>query len=94
MSGIKQPLGVKLCLQLLERDLKIADPLRHKLAAVELIDPVPRIDGYAPPYGDAHSVFRTKTELSGTSLEHHAFQTALGILERKIVMPGGIDFVI
>ena len=91
---IKQALFLQPCLELLKGDLQIAGPLGHQLGAVELIRPVAHEHGDAPPRRHPHAALRTEAEPGGAAFEHHAAQAALTVLERKIVVPGGVDLVV
>ena len=94
MGRIEQALCGKLFLQLLKGDLQIADALRHDAGAIQLIGSVAQIYGNAAEHRNAHAVFRPEAQSGGAALEHDAAQAALAVLQRKIVVPGGIDLVV
>ena len=81
-------------LQLLKSEIKVSHPGRDQLCAVQLINAVPLIDRNAADRCHTHSVFRAKTDPGGAGSEHHALQAALCILQREIMMAGGIDLII
>ena len=94
VSRVKQPLGGKLCLELLVGYLKIACSLGYEIGAVELIGSVARKDRYTPKSSDAHSAFRAKAQLGRTAFKHDAAKTALCILEREIMVSRRIYLIV
>ena len=94
MGLVEEPLLPQLFLQLLEGHVKVPHPVGAQGIAVELIGPVPREDA-DPAHGqDLHAVLRPEPEAQGLSLEHDAPQGPLCVLQRKIVVPGGIQLIV
>ena len=94
MRRIKEALFGEPCLQLFKREIKISHSGRDQLCTIQLIRSVPLIDRDAADRCHAHPVFRAEADSGRAGAEHHAPQTAVRILQREIMMAGGIDFII
>ena len=94
MLAREKPLFVELALELLKRDLQIACALRQQRAAIELVRAVARVNAHAPERRNAHAALRAEAQLHRAAFEHDAADTALRVLERKIMMPGRVYFII
>lgn len=91
---VKQALPGELFLQLLERDIQIARAVCRQRAAIELVRAVAREDSHTSICDHLHPVFWPEAQALGTGTEHDAFECPLRILERKVMVAGGIDFII
>ena len=91
---VEQSLLPQLLLQLLEGHAQIAHALRRQPGAVQLIRSVSRIHADPPGGDDLHPVFRSEPQPHGAGLEHHALQAALAVLQREIVVPGGVHLIV
>ena len=94
VRGIEETFPRELFLQLFKGDLQVAHALRHHAGGVELIDAVAREHRHAPENRYAHAVFRPEAKLERAALEHHAAQAALAVLQREVMMAGGIDLIV
>ena len=94
MRRVKQALGLQLLLELLKGDVQVAHAVGREGVAVELIRPVARKHAHAPRGDDLHAVFRSEAQPQRGIFEHHAAQRAALVLERKIMVPRGINFVV
>ena len=94
MRAVKQALFLQLFLELLISGIQVAHAARYEPRAVELIRAVARIDRDAADGRNAHTARRTKAQRLCAAAEHHAPQTALGVLEREIVVAGRVDLVV
>ena len=90
----EQALSLQLQLELLKGDMQIADALRRERRAVELVGSVTREHGNAPARNDLHTRLRPETQAHGAALEHDAADGALAVLQREIVMAGGVNFIV
>ena len=90
----KKPLLEELFLELLEGDVQVAHALRAELRAVELIRAIAREYADAAKGDDLHAVFRAEAELCRHAAEHHAPERAPLVLEREVMVPGGIELVV
>ena len=91
---VKQPLCLQFLLELLKGDVQVAHAVGREAVAVELIRPVARKHAHAPGGDDLHAVLRAKAQPQRRIFEHHAAQRAAFVLERKIMMPGGVNFIV
>ncbi|MPM76559.1 hypothetical protein SDC9_123558 [bioreactor metagenome] len=91
---VEQSLFKQLRFQLLKRHRQIAHAIRRQSAAIELIGSVPGEDRDSAPGDGLHAVFRPEPQPLGLRPEHNAPQRPIPVLQRKIVVPGGIDLVI
>ncbi len=94
MGRVKKTLCGQLGLQLLKCSIKITDTVHGHRGAVKLIDAVTGIDGDLTHGDDFHAIIRPKTESNCISLKHDTFQRCRFILQREVMMTGGIDLVI
>ena len=94
MVRVKEALGMELGLQLLESHRQIAGSLGRQGIAVQLVGTVPWKHGDPPGHHHFHAVFRPKAQLYGAALEHDAAQCALRVLQGKVVMAGGVYFIV
>ena len=94
VGRVEQPLPVQLLLQLLKGHIQVAHAVGGQTAAIQLIRAVPRVDADAAGGDDLHPVLRLEPQLHGRALEHHAPQSALAVLQRKIVVAGGVYLVV
>ena len=90
----KQALPRQLFLQLLKGHVKVPRPLRGQADAVELVLPIPGKNGHPPGGDDLHPVLRAEAQGGGVPPEHDAPQCPLAVLQRKIVVPGGIHLIV
>ena len=90
----KKPLLEELFLELLESDVQVTHALDAELRTVELVRAVAREHADAAKGDDLHAVFRAEAELSRHAAEHHAFERAPLVLEREVMVPGGIELVV
>ena len=90
----KQALFLKPGLKLLVGYLEVAEALGDYRLAVELVRAVARIDADAAVSRDAHAALGPKTQLTRRGAEHYAFERALRVLEREIVVPGWVYLVV
>ena len=80
VGRVKQALGLELGFQLLKGHVQVSHPVRGQIGAVELVGSVPGEDGNLAQRQHLHAVFRAKPEADGAGLEHHAAQSAGGVL--------------
>ena len=91
---VEKALFAKRFFELLEGDVQIAHALHAQVRAVELVSAVARKNADAPEGHDLHAVFRSEAELCRHAAEHHAAKRAPLILERKVMVPRGVAFVV
>ena len=94
VSRVKKALRLELGLELLKGHCQISRAQGREGIAVELIGSVPWKHGDAPGRHHRHAVFRTEAQLGRRPLEHDAPEGTLRVLEGKVVVPGGIHFVV
>ena len=90
MSLVKQALLPQLFLQLLKGHAQVAGALGRQAGAVQLVGAVAGIDADTAGGDDLHTVFRAEAQTRGAAPEHNTLQTALAVLQRKVVMAGGV----
>ena len=90
MAFVKQALLPQLFLQLLKGHAQVAGALRRQAGAVQLVGTVAGIDADTAGGDDLHTVFRAEAQARGAAPEHNTLQTALTVLQRKVVMAGGV----
>ena len=90
MDLVKQALLPQLFLQLLKGHTQVAGALGRQAGAVQLIGAVAGIDADTAGGDDLHTVFRAEAQARGAAPEHNTLQTALAVLQRKVVMAGGV----
>ena len=86
MGRVEQALRGELGFELLKGHLQIPCAFRHQGIAVQLIRPVPGIDGNPAKGGDAHPALRTKAKPGSAAFEHNTAQAALAVLQGEIVV--------
>ena len=91
---VEQALPQQLLLQLLKGYVQVPRSLRGQADAVQLILPVPWEHGDPPGGDDLHPVLRAEAQGGGVPPEHDAPQCPLAVLQRKIVVPGGIHLIV
>ena len=90
MGLVKQALLPQLFLQLLKGHAQVAGALGRQAGAVQLVRTVAGIDADTARGDDLHAAFRAEAQAHGTALKHDTLQTALAVLQRKVVMAGGV----
>ena len=90
MAFVKQALLPQLFLQLLKGHTQVAGALGRQAGTVQLVGAVAGIDADTAGGDDLHTVFRAEAQAHGTAPEHNTLQTALAVLQRKVVMAGGV----
>lgn len=83
-----------LFLQLLKGHTQVAGALGRQAGAVQLVGAVAGIDANTAGGDDLHTVFRAEAQARGAAPEHNALQTALAVLQRKVVMAGGVYLIV
>ena len=91
---VKEALPPELVLELLKGQMEVTHPVGAQGVAVELVGPVPGIYGDPPQGYDLHAVLRAEPQAQGLSPEHDAADGPLRVLQRKIVVAGGVELVV
>ena len=94
MGLVEQALGIEPLLELFKGNLEVPNPIRNNRGAIELICAITGIDPETAAYKHSHPVLWPESKLYCAAAEHHALQTALLVLQRKVMMTGGVDLVI
>ena len=94
MGGVKQTFSIQLGFQLLKGHRQVAHPLRGHGIAVELVGAVPRKHGDPARHHYFHAVFRPEPKTHGAALKHDAADGALLVLQGKVMVPGGVHFIV
>ena len=90
----KQPLRCQFRFQLLKGGVKVAHAIHAHGTAIQLERTVPWVDGNAPHGDHLHAVLRPEPQPGGACFKHNAFQRRIFILQREIMVAGGIHLVI
>ena len=94
MAFVKQALLPQLFLQLLKGHAQVAGALGRQAGTVQLVRAVAGIDADTAGGDDLHTVFRAEAQARGAAPEHNTLQTALTVLQRKVVMAGGVYLIV
>ena len=78
----------------LERLVQRAPAVLHQLLTVELVGPVPGVHRHPAKGHHPHPVFRAEAQTGRLPPEHDAPQGPRLILQRKVVVPRGVAFII
>ncbi len=85
---LEQALGGELLLELLERELQRAQPMRLHVLADELILALRVVDADAAAHDDVQSVFGLELQIAQRRPEHDALDLRAAVLEREVEMAG------
>ncbi len=86
--GVEQPLGLQLFLQLLERELPRAEPVRFEVLADELIFALGLVHRDLAARDHAQTIGRLELQVPERRTEHKPAQLRARVLEREIEMAG------
>ena len=84
--GGKQALPVEFCFQLLKGELRRADAVREHVVDIDLERTVSLVQGGAAADDDLHPLFGAETEPPRVRPEHHRFDAARLVPQRKITV--------
>ena len=72
VSRIEQPFLLKSGFKLFESDIQVSGPFRLDVTHIQLVGPVPRVDGHTARADHAHAVFRSKAQPGSVRAVHDA----------------------
>ena len=94
MGRIEQSLRGKFLLQLFKCGIQITHTVHRHIGAVQLVSAITGEDRNLTHSNDLHAIFRTETQAHGIALKHDTLQGSALILQREVMMTGGIQLVV
>ena len=86
--GVEEPFGLEPALQLIERELQRAEPMRLHALAHDLVLAFRLVYADAPAHDDVQAVFWFELQRADVRLEHDRFDLGAGIFQREIEVAG------